>query len=279
MEAPTGATRLAAVIGSPVRHSLSPALHNAAFAAVGLDWVYLALEVPEGEVPEALAGARALGLGGLSVTMPHKEAAARACDRVTDDAAALGAVNCVVIGDGELVGHNTDGDGFLSALRIEGFDPEGVRCVVLGAGGAARSVALALARSGAEEVAILNRTEERARQAVELLGGCGRVLTADDAPDAIAEAYLVVNATSVGMGQPGPDDVPVDVDLLHRGQLVVDLVYQPLETPLLAAASDRGAVALNGVPMLVHQAAVAFSLWTGLPAPLDAMTAAVGLGR
>ena len=219
MEAPTGATRLAAVIGSPVRHSLSPALHNAAFAAVGLDWVYLALEVPEGEVPEALAGARALGLGGLSVTMPHKEAAARACDRVTDDAAALGAVNCVVIGDGELVGHNTDGDGFLSALRIDGFDPEGVRCVVLGAGGAARSVALALARSGAEEVAILNRTEERARQAVELLGGCGRVLTADDAPDAIAEAYLVVNATSVGMGQPGPDDVPVDVDLLHRGQL------------------------------------------------------------
>jgi len=188
-------------------------------------------------------------------------------------------VNCVVIGDGELVGHNTDGDGFLSALRIDGFDPEGVRCVVLGAGGAARSVALALARSGAEEVAILNRTEERARQAVELLGGCGRVLTADDAPDAIAEAYLVVNATSVGMGQPGPDDVPVDVDLLHQGQLVVDLVYQPLETPLLAAASDRGAVALNGVPMLVHQAAVAFSLWTGLPAPLDAMTAAVGLGR
>jgi shikimate dehydrogenase len=279
MEAPTGATRLAAVIGSPVRHSLSPALHNAAFEAVGLDWVYVALEVPEGQVPEALAGARALGLAGLSVTMPHKEAVARCCDRLSDDAEALGAVNCVVIRDGELVGHNTDGDGFLAALAVDGVDARGERCVVLGAGGAARSVALALARAGAAEVAVVNRTEERARQAVALLGGCGRVVTGDRVAEVVAAARLVVNATSVGMGEPGPADLPLDPDLLHEGQVVVDLVYQPLETPLVRAARARGALAVNGVPMLVHQAAVAFSLWTGAPAPLAAMTAAVGLGR
>jgi shikimate dehydrogenase len=124
-------------------------------------------------------------------------------------------------------------------------------------------------------VAIVNRSEDRARQAVELLGGRGRVVTAEAASDAVGGAHLVVNATPVGMGRPTPGDVPVDPELLHDGQVVVDLIYTPRETPLLAAARDRGAVAVNGVPMLVHQAAVAFTLWTGVPAPLAAMSAAV----
>ncbi|HEY6531351.1 MAG TPA: shikimate dehydrogenase [Acidimicrobiales bacterium] len=275
MEAPTGATRLAAVIGSPVRHSLSPTIHNAAFAAAGLDWVYVALEVAEGRVPEALAGMRALGVGGLSVTMPHKEAVADACDRLTDDAAILGAVNCVVPHEGELVGHNTDGPGFVAALAADGVEPVARRCVVLGAGGAARSVALALARAGAEEVAVVNRTEERARRAVEMLGSRGRLVGPTEVFGAVRAAELVVNATSVGMGRPAPDDLPVDPGLLHEGQVVIDLVYQPLETPLLAAARDRGAVTVNGLPMLVHQAAVAFHLWTGVEAPIAAMDSAV----
>jgi shikimate dehydrogenase len=275
MGRPTGATRLAAVIGSPVRHSLSPVLHNAAFAATVLDWVYVALEVAPGCVPEALAGMRALGIAGLSVTMPHKEAAATACDRLTDAAAALGAVNCVVP-DGELlVGHNTDGPGFIAALETDGIDARGRRCVVLGAGGAARAVALALATAGADEVGIVNRTEARARQAVELLGERGRVVDPSSVDATVGEAYLVVNATPIGMGRPGPNDVPVDPRLLHEGQVVVDLIYGPTETPLLAAARQHGAVAVNGIPLLVHQAAIAFRLWTGVDAPVDAMAAAV----
>jgi shikimate dehydrogenase len=275
MGAPTGSTRLAAVIGSPVRHSLSPVLLNAAFRAADLDWVYVALEVSDGEVPAALTGMRALGIGGLSVTMPHKEAAAQACDRLTDDAAALGAVNCVVLDGQELVGNNTDGSGFVSSLRAEGFDAAGSACVVLGAGGAARAIALALARAGAAEVAVVNRTPERATRAVGLLGGVGRVVESPAAADAIAAADLVVNATSIGMGDPGPDEVPADPASLHAGQVVVDIVYRPLETPFLRAARDKGATAVNGVPMLVHQAAVAFELWTGESAPIGAMTASV----
>ena len=276
MPMPTGSTRLAAVIGSPVRHSLSPVLHNAAFAAAGLDWVYVALEVTEGRVPEALAGMRALGIGGLSVTMPHKEAVAAACDRLSDDAAALGAVNCVVNADGELVGHNTDGAGFVAALAADpGFDPVGQRCVVLGAGGAARAVAVALARAGAAEVAVVNRTAERAEQAVALLAGVGRVVAPDGVAETVAAAGLVVNATSVGMGESAPADLPVEPAPLHEGQVVVDIVYRPLETPFLREARRRGVTAVNGVPMLVHQAAVAFELWTGVPAPVAAMTASV----
>lgn len=281
MTAPTGTTRLAAVIGSPVRHSLSPVLHNAGFAAAGLDWVYVALEVAEGRVPEALDGMRALGIGGLSVTMPHKEAVAAACDRLTDDAAALGAVNCVVPEGDELVGHNTDGPGFVAALAADGIDPADLACVVLGAGGAARAIALALARAGAGEVAVVNRTAARAEQAVALLRRVGRVVDPAAAAATVAAADLVVNATSVGMGEPSPGDLPVDPAWLRGGQVVADIVYRPLETLFLREARGRGAIGINGVPMLVHQAAVAFELWTGVTPPVAAMTASVAhlLGR
>jgi shikimate dehydrogenase len=218
---------------------------------------------------------RALGLGGLSVTTPHKEAVAAACDRLSDDAALLGAVNCVVPDGDDLVGHNTDGPGFVASLRADGFDPAGTPCVVIGAGGAARAVALALARAGAAEVAVANRTPARAEQAVAPLGQVGRVLHPTEIPAALGAAALVVNATTVGMGDPRPDDVPVDPSPLHAGQVVADIVYRPLETPFLAAARARGATGVNGVPMLVHQAAVAFELWTGTPAPTDAMSLSV----
>jgi shikimate dehydrogenase len=275
MEPPSGSTRLAAVIGAPVRHSFSPLVHNAAFVAAGLDWVYVALDVAEGRVPAALAGMRALGIDGLSVTTPHKAAAAAACDRLSDDAAVLGAVNCVVRDGDVLVGHNTDGPGFVAALAADGLDVSGLPCVVLGAGGAARAVALSLARAGAAEVAVANRTPGRAEQAVALLGGVGRVVDPGEVASAIAAAGLVVNATSVGMGEPGSDALPVDPSPLHAGQVVVDIVYRPLETPFLREARTRGATGLNGIPMLVHQAAVAFELWTGVSAPVAVMTAAV----
>lgn len=264
--ATTTSTRVAAVIGSPVRHSLSPALHNAAFAAAGLDWTFVAFDVAPGRAAGALEGMRALGLAGLSVTMPHKDDVARAVDERSAEAELLGAVNCVVpIGRGRLRGENTDGAGFLASLRDVGVEPSGLRCCVLGAGGAARSVVLALARAGAAEVAVVNRTESKAAAAVALAGSAGRLGASP------ADADLVVNATSVGMGAGG--GLAVDPALLGTGQVVVDLVYEPRETPLLRAALRAGATTVGGIGMLLHQAALAFELWTGEAAPLQAMRA------
>jgi len=268
----TGRTRVAAVIGSPVRHSLSPTILNAAFAATGLDWVYVAFEVPEGRGGDAVAAVRTLGLAGLSVTMPHKAAVHDAVDERTPVAAALGAVNCVFWRGDRLVGDNTDAAGFLDALRVdEGVEVAGRRCVVVGAGGAGRAVAHALGGAGAAEVGVVNRSPSPAERAAALAGAAGRV----GEPDDVARADLVVNATPLGMGVTGPDEpLPVDVELLRPGQVVVDLIYQPAVTPLLAAASERGAVAVNGLGMLVHQAAHAFRRWTGEEPPVGAMRVA-----
>lgn len=265
----SGTTRLAGVIGTPIRHSLSPAIFNAAFTATDLDWAYLAFDVAAGDAPRALDAMRVFDMGGLSVTMPHKDSVAASVDACTPEAAALRAVNCVVAtGDG-LLGENTDGPGFLDALRVEsGFDPEGARTLVFGAGGAARAIVLALARAGASEVVVVNRTPARAEAAAALAEGAGRVGRARD----VAEVGLVVNATSVGMADGA---MPFDPATLTSGQVVADVVYHPSPTPLVAASRARGLVAVDGVGMLVHQAGHAFRLWTGVDAPIAAMTAAV----
>ena len=269
----SASTRVAAVIGDPVRHSLSPTIHNAAFQALGLDWVYLALPVPAGEGAAAITAMRTLGIDGLNVTMPHKAGVLPALDRLSPTATALQAVNTVHrLGD-ELHGESTDGAGFLDALRHdEGFDPADRRAVVFGAGGAARAVVQALGAAGAADIAIVNRTAAKAQAAATL------------APDGIArhgderdvdDADLVVNATPIGMaGTATEDAVLLDPHRLRPGQLVVDLVYHPLRTPLLAAAKERGAVPVTGLGMLIHQAAHAFRLWTGEDPPLEVMSAA-----
>lgn len=261
------------MIGHPVRHSLSPVIHNAAFAAVGLDWVYLAFDVAPGEAAAALDGVRSLGVEGLNVTMPHKAAVAAAVDELTPTAAALGAVNCVVRDGRRLVGHNTDGGGFLDALELEtGFVAEGSRCAVVGAGGAARAVVRALAEAGAAAVGVANRTPEKAAATAELACGVGSVVV----PDELGGFDLVVNATSVGMkGTPGAGQVPFDPSVLQAGQIVADIVYEPTDTPLVVAARRRGVVAVHGVGMLVHQAARSFELWTGHAAPVAEVRAAV----
>tara|TARA_Y100000590_G_scaffold413554_1_gene509536 strand:+ start:1587 stop:2456 length:870 start_codon:yes stop_codon:yes gene_type:complete len=269
----SGETRLAAVIGAPVRHSLSPTLLNAAFVEAGLDWHFMALEVAEGQSGEALDAVRALGLAGLSVTMPHKAAVAAAVDHRTEQAEVLDAVNCVVVEGDRLVGHNTDGDGFLDGLRHDSdFDPTGRNTVVLGAGGAARAVVLALARAGAAEVAVVNRTASRAEVAAGLAGPVGRVVGFDELFDTVAAADLVVNATSVGMIEDGA--LPVDPESVAVGTVAVDLIYHPPETAWLAALRGRGIEAHNGLSMLVFQAARAFRLWTGSEAPVAVMDAA-----
>lgn len=274
MTPPTARTRVAGVIGDPVAHSLSPAIHNAAFAATGLDWVFVALPCPAGSAVAAVDGMRALGIEGLSVTMPHKADVAAAVDELSPTARTLDAVNCVHRRGDVLVGENTDGDGFVAGLRADlDLDPAGLSCVVLGAGGAARAVVVALARAGASSVRVVNRTAATAETAAALAGTVGSVAE----PASVGDADLVVNATPVGMQRTGEDvdELPLDADLLGAGQVVVDLVYHPARTALVAAAERRGARAANGLSMLVHQAAVAFEHWTGEPAPVREMAAAV----
>lgn len=270
----TGATTVAAVIGDPVRHSLSPALHNAAFAATGLDWVYVALRVPGGFGAAALDAMRLLGLGGLSVTMPHKDDAAAAADERAPAVERLGAANCIVpIGDGRLRAENTDGAGFLAGLADDaGITPEGRSIVVFGAGGAARAVVDAVAGAGATDVVVVNRTPRRAQGAAALAGSVGRVGSAA----AVAGADVVVNATSVGMG--GGREMPCPPELIEPEQAVVDLVYGAEPTLWVTELRAAGVPAHDGLSMLVHQAALAFTQWTGLEAPVAAMRDAV-VGR
>ena len=268
---PGAHTRLAAVIGSPVRHSLSPAMHNAAFGALGLDWVYVACEVAPGAVAAALAGMRALGLGGMSVTIPHKAAALAEVDEATEAARAIGAVNTVVpLADGRLRGENTDGAGFLASLADVGFSPAGQTCAVLGAGGAARAVVHALAGAGAAEVVVVNRTPARGEETAALGRGVGRLGGAAD----VEPVDLVVNATPLGLAGRDPSDLAVDPARLRPGQLLVDLVPNPAVTPLMRAAGERGVRVAGGLGMLVHQGALAFELWTGHRAPVEVMRAA-----
>jgi shikimate dehydrogenase len=268
----SGVTRVVGVIGDPITHTRSPALFNAAFAATGLDWVYVAFPTAAGQGGHAVHGARALGLVGLNVTMPHKADAAWACDELTPDAAALGVVNVVTVAEsGRLLGASTDGEGFVRSLRDEGFDPHAQEALVLGAGGAARAIARALGAAGAQ-VTVAARRRDAAESVAGLVDAVGRGARAATLADVDPAPYsLVVNATPLGMnGEPGP----VTTDALNPGQLVVDTVYHPMETPFLAAARARGAATANGLGMLVHQAALTFELWTGVDAPLAALRAA-----
>lgn len=268
MGAITGRTRLAAVIGSPVAHSLSPALHNAAFESAGLDWRFVAFEVAPGRGAKAVEAMVTLGIAALAVTTPHKRDVAAAVDEVDEAAAALESVNTVVLRpDGTTYGASTDGAGFVASLRAGGVDPAGMRAVVIGAGGAARSIVDALGRSGVADIAIVNRTPDTAAAAAAL-ARVARVGTIDD----VSSADLVVNATPVGMG--GDGRLPVDPERLTAGQVVADIVYHPLDTPLLQAARRIGARTVDGLGMLVHQAALQQQLWTGVVADVEVLRAA-----
>ena len=263
-------TQIAGIIGSPVRHSLSPAMHNAAFAALGLDWVFFAFDVARGDARRALEGVKALGIAGLAVTMPHKGDVAWLVDDPSATVERLGAANTVVHLDGRLRGESTDGSGFLDALRIDhDFEVGGLSVAVVGAGGAARAVILALVEAGCAEVRVVNRTPGPAEVAAGMAGALGRTAEAGD----IADADLVVNATPLGMD--GFPALPLDPAVLRSGQVVADLVYQPQRTALLEAAASRGCRTVDGLGMLVHQGAKQFELWTGVEAPRQVMRAAV----
>ena len=273
-------TRMLAVLGHPVGHSLSPAMHNAALQAQGVDAVYLAFDVEPADLPAALDGLRSLGFWGANVTLPHKERAAELVDSLDPLAARVGAVNTIVNTKGLLIGHNTDVSGFSAAL--ETVRPEGAagaRCLVAGAGGAARAVLAALTAGGAADVRLFNRTTARAeslcRSAREWGGGPCNVVDAAGLAQAAVEADIIVNATSVGLGVSVKESA-IPVDILDSHHVVVDLVYGPRPTLLVTEAIARGAAAVDGMEMLLSQAANSYRLWTEKEAPVDVMRASVG---
>ncbi len=276
----TGRTTLVGIIGWPVEHSLSPVMHNAAFAALGMDWAYVPLPVYPDHVGEAVRGLRALNFAGANVTVPHKQAVLAHLDEVSHAAQVIGAVNTIVVRDGLLYGDNTDATGFVASLRDAGFDPAGTYCAVLGAGGAARAVVHALADAGALQVCVYNRHFSRARDLCQDMAKFHTDVRFEpaslgDVPAIGDDTDLLVNATSLGMW-PDTETSPWPRDLPVPGHLTVcDLVYNPQETLFLSQARAVGAETVGGLGMLVHQGAAAFELWTGRPAPAAAMREAV----
>jgi len=261
----TGRARLAGVVGWPVAHSRSPRLHGFWLEKHGIDGAYVPIAVRPENLATALRALPLLGFSGVNVTVPHKEAALAAVDRASDAARRIGAVNTIVIdADGRLEGSNTDGFGFLEnlAAALPGWRASDGAAVLLGAGGAARAVAAALADGGAPEIRLVNRTPERARRLAAEIGGPFRIVAWSERAAALADAALLVNATTLGMaGQP-----PLDLALsaLPGDAVVNDIVYAPLETPLLAAARARGNRVVDGLGMLLHQARPGFAAWFGV---------------
>ncbi len=260
----SGTTKLAAVIGSPVGHSLSPALQNAAFDAAGLDWRFVAFDVDVGGGASAVTAMRSLGIVGFAVTMPLKVEVSEAVDEVDSRVAALRSVNTVVLrDDGTTYGTSTDGAGFVASLHASHVEVSGISVGVIGAGAAARSIIHALGRAGAADIVVVNRTAANAHTACEL-APCARVGDAGE----LYSADLIVNTTSVGMGTAASDAissaaVPLDASKLRSATVVADIVYHPLDTPLLVAARSVGCRIVDGLGMLVHQAALQHELWTG----------------
>jgi shikimate dehydrogenase len=271
----SGKTRVCGVMGDPVAHSVSPAMHNAAFRELGLDYAYLPFNVGTDRLAAAVDSIRTLNMVGMNITIPHKVAVIPLLDEVDPLAQRIGAVNVIHNKGGRLAGFNTDAGGFLRMLEEHGIDARGLQVAVLGAGGAARAVCFALASRGAD-ITILNRTAGKAAGlAAEMEGYAGRAFEALEMNPAnlahtLAKACLLVNATSIGM-VPGVDKSPVSRELLERRHTVLDIVYNPVKTRLIRDAEKVGAMTIGGLDMLVWQGASAFEIWTGRGAPLDVM--------
>ena len=270
----SGTTAIYGVVGDPVAHSLTPALHAAAFDALGVDAVSVAFRAGTDTAALVVDAIRRLGIRGLSVTMPLKDVVLAHCEERSDVVARLGAANCLTAtSQGTVRADSTDGDGLLAAIACARGTPAiGARCVVVGAGGAARAAVEALARAGATDVAVVARRADVAARAAGI-AGVARVGTAADAGD----ADVIVQATPVGMvDTPSVDAEPlVDAAALGAGQVAVDLVYHPRVTPWLARAAAGGATTVGGDEVLVHQAAFALERWLGAPVPLDALHAVI----
>ena len=271
----SGRTKVCALIGDPVEHSLSPHFQNAAFQHLKIDYVYVTFKVGRKELEPAIQGVRSLKIHGLNVTMPLKVDVIQYLDQLDENAKTMGAVNTILNSKGDLIGYNTDGKGTLMALEEINQSPTDRKIVILGAGGASRAVSYSLAPE-AREAVILNRTVKKAEKlAKELASRFGDKvrygkLCRSQIGEELKDADLLINATSVGM-RPNEGETPVDQDLLRPELTVFDLVYDPLETRLLKEAKSVGAKTIEGLTMLVYQGAASFEIWTGKNAPIDVM--------
>jgi shikimate dehydrogenase len=275
MMAISGKTRLCGVIGDPIEHTLSPTIHNAAFNHLELDFVFLAFRVKAADLENAICGMHGLGIHGLNVTMPHKSTVTAYLDELDPAVQFLGSTNTILNEDGKLSGFNTDGVGALKALRGNGVKLSEKKVLLLGAGGAAKAIAFALAQE-AEELVVLNRATEKAEELAERLTRTlgKKVVGGALSPDAMAEnlqdSDVLINATSVGM-HPKADQSIVLSHLLRSDLIVMDIIYNPVETKLAKAAKAAGAKVVSGVEMLIYQGAASFEIWTGQSAPIEVM--------
>jgi shikimate dehydrogenase len=260
-----GQTKIFGILGRPVSHSLSPAMHNAAFRHLGINAVYVAF--PVSDLAQAVAGLRGLGIGGVSVTIPFKEEIIPLLDELDRQAAAIGAVNTVVNRDGHLTGYNTDWLGAVTALTAK-ISLKGRHVLILGAGGASRAIAYGIVQEGGK----VSLTDLDAARAAALARDLGAAAIPPEAISA-CPATILVNASPVGM-TPNVDGIPINPDLMGRFECVMDIVYQPLATRLLREAQARGAATIDGLQMLIHQGAAQFELWTGREAPIEVMAQA-----
>lgn len=273
----------AGVIGYPLKASLSPVFQQAAFDSLGIGALYEAWPTPPDGLETRITGLRAPAVLGANVTIPHKQAVMPMMDELDPLVQRVGAVNTIVNRDGRLNAHNTDVAGFLRGLRESaGFDPQGARVIVAGAGGSARAVVVALIDAGAESVSVINRTYTRATELVESLRDAAENTELSALPDfhpswqgASSGCNLLINCTSAGSAGSGAEtECAVPAEVIRPGMLVYDLIYRPSETLLMREAVARGATVLGGLPMLIYQGAASFELWTGKPAPVDVMFAA-----
>jgi shikimate dehydrogenase len=278
--APNYKAELVGVFGSPVAENPTGVMQEAGFAALGLNWRYLTIEVRREDLAAAMQGMRAMNFAGINCTIPHKVAVLQYLDEVSPDARLMGAVNTVRRAGNRLIGENTDGKGFLRALRDDaGVDPQGKHVVVLGAGGAARAVCVELALAGAQTIDVVNRTPERAQELVWLLNEHTPVKAAYvpwmSGLRVAAATDLLVNCTSIGL-YPDVGGIPdIDTHAIAPHMVVCDVIPNPPNTPLLRAAAARGAKTIDGLGMLVYQGAIAFKMWTGHDAPVAVMKSAL----
>lgn len=275
----TGKTRLTGLLGSPVAHSVSPLMHNEGFQALGLDYAYLCFEVQESEMEEAVRALKLLNVRGFNCTMPVKIRMCELADQLSEAAKLIGAVNTVVNENGVFIGHNTDGIGFMEAVRTYGHDMAGKKMTLLGAGGAATAMAVQAALDGVSEIAIFNRKTRswnRGQQLVDRINAHTRCRASlydlDDETvlkRQLADSYILVNGTPAGMA-PNVDALPIkEVSSLHEGLIIFDAIYNPRETRLLQEGKKRGCIVHNGMYMLLYQGAAAFKLWTGQDMPIE----------
>jgi shikimate dehydrogenase len=271
----SGKTQVYGVIGDPIKHTLSPAIHNAAFNYLKLDFVFLAFRVKAVELENAMRGMRGLGIHGLNVTMPHKGTVIAHLDEVDSTVKFLGSANTILNKDGKLCGFSTDGTGALKALRENGTDLSDKKVLLLGAGGSAKAMAFSLAKE-VRELVVLNRAAEKAKKLAETLERTlntkvvGGALSQDALADNLQDSDVLINATSVGM-HPEANKSIVPPQLLHSDLTVMDIVYDPVETKLAKDSKAAGAKVISGVEMLIYQGAASFEIWTGRLAPIEVM--------